>query len=510
MVAALVACVVIPLVVGTALVAGDRAARPLGQHLVAAVGLAAAAVTAACVGITVVDRPRLDAPWVPAAGLRMHLGVDGISAPLLVLTAVLGVLVVLHAAAHPPHSGRHGTLVGSLLVVTGGALATFLARDAVLFFVAFELVLIPMWVLIKASGDPETRDGAAARFLLYTVLGSTLMLVGVLALVLSAGTAELDALAGGHHLNAAQQTLVAALLVIGLGIKVPLWPLHSWLPAAHTAAPTTGSVLLAGVLLKMGTYGLVRLVVLALPDGFARIAPVVGVAAVVSILWGGLACLAETGLKRLIAWSSVAHMGFVVLALCSGTALGIQAALLGNIAHGIVSALLFLVVGGLKTRWGGDDLADRRPAVRDTRPRLGFALVVGLAAALGLPGLAVFWGEALALYSAWSPAGDRPDVFFRVLTALAALGAVLAAGYALRVLRVVWAEGTGRPERRTAPVGAEGTPAAPETTVADDASRVETVVIGLLVAATVVLGVAPHLVLAVSEPDVIRLLGGAS
>ena len=190
---------------------------------------------------------------------------------------------------------------------------------------------------------------------------------------------------------------------------MPLWPLHTWLPPAHTIAPTAGSVLLAAVLLKMGTYGVVRLVIAPLPDGFARLAPVLAARGVVGILWGGLACLVENDLKRLIAYSSVAHMGFVALGLASGTTTGLQAALFANVAHGIVSALLFFLVLG--ERWGSADLATARAALREVAPRLGFALVVGFAAALGLPGLVGFWGEFLAVNAAWSPATDCPPAY---------------------------------------------------------------------------------------------------
>src|SRR5699024_10391101 len=250
-----------------------------------------------------------------------------------------------------------------------GAVATFAARDAVLFVVAFELVLVPMWVLITRFGDdrdPSARREAGARFVIYTGVGSTLLLLGVLLLVTQTGTAALGELgrARGAGLGAGMQLTIAVLLTLGLAVKVPVWPLHSWLPMAHTTAPTAGSMLLAAVLLKMGTYGLVRLPLATVPDGFARIAPVLGVCGAIGIIWGGLVCLVERELKRLIAFSSIAHMGFVVLALATGTATGVAAALYGNIAHWVVSALLFLVVGGLKHRWAGDDLTRPRRALR--------------------------------------------------------------------------------------------------------------------------------------------------
>ncbi|MBO1767765.1 NADH-quinone oxidoreductase subunit M [Allobranchiibius sp. GilTou38] len=474
MVAALLVAPLAPLLGGVALIAADRSRLRIATAAAYGIALALAVVALAAALLSVWKRPAIDHSWVPAIGMRLHLAIDGISAPLVVLTAAIGVLVVLHAGWKEPSA----TYLGALLMVTGGALATFLVQDAIAFFLAFELVLVPMWLLIARFGDttrPGERDRAATMFVLYTVLGSTLMLVGILVLVVSAGTSDLTRLQTAH-LAGSTQTVVAALLMIGIGIKIPIWPLHSWLPAAHTAAPTGGSVLLAAVLLKMGTYAVVRLVVFPLPGGLHTVAPFVAVFAVIGILVGGLVCLVERSLKRLIAWSSVAHMGFVVLALMTGTTLGVQAALYGNIAHGVISALLFVVVGGLKKRWGGDDLQTARHALRQVSPRLGLALVVGFAGSLALPGLAGFWGEILTLFSAWSP-GDRPLTLFRILAVAAATGSVLAAAYALRVLRGVWA-GTG-----SLPYDGD--------VVADDAHSVEWVVIALLVAGVVALGVWP-------------------
>ena len=483
----------VPAAVGLWLVTGGRA-LPLGPARVATAG--AAGLTFVLALAVAVARPEVDRPWLPDLGVRFSFGVDGISVPLVLLTAAIGVLLAAHAWVDVPEGGTPATFLGCLLLVEAGALATFTARDAVLFFVAFELVLVPMWVLISRYGDrhdERTRVDAGHRFVLYTAVGSTLMLVGILTLVTSAGTSDLRALASGAGaaLPADRQLLVAAFLVAGLAVKVPVFPLHTWLPPAHTTAPTAGSVLLAAVLLKMGTYGLVRLPVATVPDGFGRLSPLLAVLGVVGIVWGALVCLVERDLKRLIAYSSVAHMGFVVLALAAGSETGLQAALFANIAHGVVSALLFVLVGGLKQRWGSVDLEVARPALRETSPRLGLVLILGLAASLGLPGLAGFWGELLAVYAAWAPAADRPRAFFVACAVVAAVGAALASAYALRVARTVWVGDVPDPEVATTP----------------DTRGTEAVVLGVLAVGVVVLGVLPGPVLAVTA-GVVSAMGG--
>lgn len=491
----------VPGAVGIWLVTGGRT---LAASAARSVALAAAVIGGVAAVAATVARPVIDRAWIPDLGVRWHFEVDGISAPLVILTAVIGVLVVAHAWAEQPwaespQSGSAATYLGSLLLVEAGALAAFAARDAVLFFLAFEVVLVPMWVLISRFGDKHSasaRADASARFILYTAVGSTLMLVGILLLVFQAGTADLDDLpAAAAGLSLGQQTLIATVLTVGLAVKVPVFPLHTWLPAAHTTAPTAGSVLLAAVLLKLGTYGLVRLPMANVPDGFARIAPVLAIAGVIGILWGGLICLVERDLKRLIAFSSVAHMGFVVLGLASGSETGLQAALIGNIAHGVISALLFVIVGGLKHRWGSVDLSVVRPALREVSPRLGFALILGLAAALGLPGLAGFWGEFVALVAAWDPA--QHTGILRTCAIIAAVGAALAAAYTLRVARIVWVGDE---------VPAESADAAVQQT--PDARSVEFAVLAVLGAAVVAIGIAPSLVFSVTADAVTTLIGG--
>jgi NADH-quinone oxidoreductase subunit M len=244
--------------------------------------------------------------------------------------------------------------------------------------------------------------------------------------------------AHGHGLSRSTQLLAFLLLLVGFGVKSPMWPLHTWLPDAHTEAPTIGSVLLAGVLLKMGTYGLVRIAITEAPDGARRAAPALGVLAVIGIGYAALACLAlarDGDLKRLIAFSSVGHMGFVLLGIATLTPVGVQGALVGNIAHGLITGLLFFLVGGVKDRFHTSDIRELGGGLLASAPVLGGLTLFAAIASLGLPGLAGFWGEMLAMLGAWSPAAALSRPLFIVLMAVAGLGAILTAVYFLTMLR---------------------------------------------------------------------------
>ncbi|MGH3682132.1 MAG: complex I subunit 4 family protein, partial [Natronosporangium sp.] len=366
--------------------------------------------------------------WAPGLDLQFHIGVDGISYPLVVLTTLLTLLCCGHLLGRPDGSRM---LVALLLAAQVGIVGTFLALDLVLFFVFFEVVLLPMYAMIAIWGGPGRR-AAARKFVLYTLLGSVLLLVGVFVVVAAAGTADIVALTGGGPLGRGTQLLGFTFFALAFAVKAPLWPLHTWLPDAHTEAPTVGSVILAGVLLKMGTYGLIRIGVGVTPEGAAWAAPVLGILAVAAILVGALVCLAQTELKRLIAYSSVGHMGFVVLGIATLSAAGIQAALIGNVAHGIITGLLFFLAGAIKDRTGTGELA-ALGGLRETAPGLAGVLGFAAIASLGLPGLAGFWGEVFAVVAAIQR--DTPG--WTVLGVVAAVGAALTAGYFLRLLRQV-------------------------------------------------------------------------
>lgn len=371
------------------------------------------------------------ADWAPGLDLQFHLGVDGISYPLVVLTTLLTLLCCGYTLWRTPDGGRGRTLIALLLAVEVGIVGTFLALDLVLFFVFFEVVLLPMYAVIAGWGGPGCR-AAARKFLLYTLLGSVLLLVGVFVVVARAGTADIVELTGGGPLDRGTQLLGFTFLALAFAVKAPLWPLHTWLPDAHTEAPTVGSVILAGVLLKMGTYGMIRIAVGVTPQGAAWAAPVLGTLAVAAIVIGALVCLAQTELKRLIAYSSVGHMGFVLLGIATLTAAGIQAALIGNIAHGLITGLLFFLAGAIKDRAHTGELA-ALGGLRETAPGLAGFLGFAAIASLGLPGLAGFWGELFAVLAAI----QRGGAGWTALGVVAAIGAALTAAYFLRLLRRV-------------------------------------------------------------------------
>jgi NADH-quinone oxidoreductase subunit M len=387
----------------------------------------------------------LDVNWISAIGARFHVGIDGISMPLFVLTFLLSFLCAVYTWRFVPEPGRTKAFLALMLLLETGMAGTFIAFDLILFFVFWEMVLVPMYFLIGIWGSAN-REYAAIKFFLYTLFGSVFMLLGFLGLYFSGPEphtfdlvklTEFGASGGFTH---AFQLIVFGAIALGFAIKVPMWPFHTWLPDAHTEAPTIGSVLLAGIMLKMGTYGFIRIALPVLPEGAQAFAPWIGLLAAIAIVYAALACLAQRDLKRLIAFSSVGHMGFVMLGIATLTEIGIQAALFGMVAHGVITGMLFFCVGSIYDRYHTREIAEIGGGMSQRMPKLAGVFAFVAIASLGLPGLAGFWGEVMALLSAFRPnealLGDQVGLF-RVLMVAGGVGTILTAGYFLWMLQRV-------------------------------------------------------------------------
>jgi NADH-quinone oxidoreductase subunit M len=370
--------------------------------------------------------------WIPQIDSRYHVGIDGISLPLLELSLLVCFLCMIYCWWHIPEPGKTKPFLALILLLETGMNGTFVALDLILFFVFWELVLVPMYFMIGIWGGPR-REYAAVKFFLYTLFGSVFMLLGFLALRLSAegGTFDMIELREAAPFGSQLFQNVAFLgLFLGFAIKVPMWPFHTWLPDAHTEAPTVGSVLLAAILLKMGTYGFIRIALPILPDAAVDYAPIIGILAVIAIIYGALCCFAQTDLKRLIAFSSVGHMGFVMLGIATLTDRGINAAVFGMVAHGLITGMLFFLAGSIHERYHTREISELGGMLQQI-PRFGSIFIYAAIASLGLPGLAGFWGEMPALLGAYQPGAGLSEELFRVLMVGGGIGTVLTAGYLL-------------------------------------------------------------------------------
>ncbi|CAN5290308.1 NADH-quinone oxidoreductase subunit M [soil metagenome] len=481
--------------VALTLLAGRRSQQVgVAVALAGAVGALLWSVWAVAISTQALDGSHVDHVWVAALDIRWHLGLDGVSGPLVLMTTVVFGCALLSIIRRAPEGGSATALAALLLLIEAGVLGSFVALDMVLFFVFFEVALIPMWFVIDQWGDAQGHEAearrrrAATRFLVFTVLGSALMLVGFVLVRADAGTFDIVVLASTYDPAGATAVSAAALIALGLAIKTPLWPLHIWLPDAHSTAPTVGSVVLAAVLLKLGTYGFIRFwMPVTDPDWSVLVGFVAGLA-VVGIVYAALACLAQGDLKRLVAYSSVGHMGFVVLAVATFTVGGVQAAVFASVAHGLITGLLFFLAGAVKGRFGTGDLA-RLGALYGRVPRLSGVVAFAAMASLGLPGLAGFWGEMLAVRSALYPAGALPRGTFVVLAVIAAFGVILTSAYFLALMRSMLQAGggaTGPREPNTSSGPGVSTP---------DVGALEWLVWSPLIVGTVVLGVVPGLLL---------------
>ena len=367
----------------------------------------------------------INLPWFTLAGspITFHLGVDGLSILLLLLTTFLTPIAILSSWKAVEEKVR-GFMIFFLLLETG-LMGVFLALDMAVFYIFWEFTLIPMYFLIGLWGG-ERRLYAAIKFVLYTLTGSLLMLAGILWLGLHAGTFDLTQLTANNSLSLVQQLWLFGAFGLAFAIKVPLWPLHSWLPDAHTEAPTAGSIILAGVLLKMGAYGFLRFNLPLFPAATIKLAPWMGIIAVIGILYGALVAYRQKDAKRLVAYSSVSHLGFVMLGLFALNAQGISGAILQMVNHGLSTGALFLIVGFLYERRHTRDL-EAFGGLWKVMPVLGSLALIVTLSSMGLPGLNGFVGEFSILLGAFGSAAlATPWV-----AGAAALGVIAAAVYLL-------------------------------------------------------------------------------
>ena len=387
------------------------------------------------------------APWIPQLHVNYSLGADGLSLPLVVLTTLLTLLSVIYSWRI---TERVKEYMAFFLLLETGMLGVFLSLDFVLFYVFWEISLVPMYFIIGIWGGPR-REYAAIKFFIYTLVGSLAMLLGILVLYFHSGTFDLVQLAQAQPLATAGLTgaLVFWGLFLGFAIKVPMFPFHTWLPDAHTEAPTAGSVILAGVLLKMGGYGFLRISLPIMPQQFQQFAIVIAILAAISIVYGALVAMAQTDLKKLIAYSSVNHMGYVMLGIAAAAAATYAApgspaaahALISKVTaldgaslqmfnHGIITGALFFLVGVIYERAHLRDI-DAFGGLAKQMPIYAGLMMLATFASLGLPGLAGFVSEFFVFLGSFGAS----TLAYRVITGLSLLGVVFSAALLLWMLQ---------------------------------------------------------------------------
>ena len=429
-------------------------------------------------------------PWIPSAGISYHLGVDGLSLPLLALTAVLFTACAVFALRETRRVKSYVVLFLALQTVSSGL---FAALDLILFFLFFDLSIVLMYFVIAGWGHGERARAAALKFFLYTFLGSLALLLGSIALFLAAvpHTFDIPALVAANPLAGggvyAGLTLLA--LGVGLAVKTPTVPFHTWLPPAHTEAPATGSAILAGVLLKMGAYGFVRIAMPLLPASWRQYALVVVIVGVVSVVYGALVALAQTDVKRMIAYTSINHMGYVVLGVgaaglvaggdVQARALATTGAVTQMVSHGLITGALFLLAGVLHERGGTYDMRAYSGLAART-PRFAALFAVAAFASLGLPGFSGFIAEFQVFTGAL---GAAP-----VPTALAVTGILVTAALFLLALQRLF----------LGPLRTPDAPGAPRPL--PDVRTSEALAVAPLLALALVIGILPRFLLDVIEP----------
>jgi len=428
------------------------------------------------------------ADWVPAFGIQYKLGVDGISLALVVLTTTLTAVSIL--ASFGPIVDRVKEYMIAFLVLEVGMIGVFLALDTFLFYIFWEIVLVPMYLIIGIWGGAN-RIYATIKFVLYTLVGSLLMLVAILGIAFTyqlqtgswTGAFDYETLRG-FGFDPTLQFFAFAGFFLAFAIKVPMFPFHTWLPDAHVEAPTAGSVILAGVLLKLGAYGLIRFNLPLFPDAAQQWAPLIIVLSLIAIVYGAIVALVQPDLKKLVAYSSVSHMGFVTLGIFIFQEQGMHGAVLQMIAHGLITGALFLLVGVIYERTHDRTIA-KMGGLAGTVPVYSAMLGFFVLASLALPGLAGFVGEFLVLVGSFD--------YWPVAAAVAALAMMLAAAYLLWMYqRVVF----GDLSDYLKGLGHHLT----------DMTRVEVLTIAPLVVLTVAFGVFPGLLLELWQMPVTDIL----
>jgi len=388
----------------------------------------------------------INIPWIQVAGwnISYQMGVDGLSILLLLLTTFLTPISILSTWTAVEDRVRDFMIFFLLLEV--GMVGVFLAQDLFLFYIFWEFTLVPMYFLIGIWGGPR-RMYAAVKFFLYTMAGSILMLLAILYLGTSSGTFSVPALIAKGGIPANIQTWLFLAFAAAFAIKVPMWPLHSWLPDAHVEAPTAGSVILAGVLLKMGTYGFLRYNLLLFPNAAMQFAPWIGALAVIGILYGAMVSYAQKDVKKLVAYSSVSHLGFVMLGLFALNAQGVQGGILQMVNHGLSTGALFLIVGMIYERRHTREM-DAFGGLWKIMPVYAVLTLIVALSSMGLPGLNGFVGEFTILLGAWEAGQPGGSLGSALFAGLAAVGVILAAVYILFMFQKLFLGPADKEENR--------------------------------------------------------------
>lgn len=415
--------------------------------------------------------------WFPSLGISYHMGIDGVSLFFVILSTFLTPICIL--ASWNSIKTRTKEYMIAFLVLETMMVGTFSSLDAILFYVFFEAVLIPMFIIIGVWGG-QRRVYAAFKFFLYTLLGSVLMLVALLAMYIKAGTTDIPTLMETAFSSGMQKWLWLAFFA-SFAVKMPMWPVHTWLPDAHVEAPTAGSVILAGVLLKMGGYGFLRFSLPMLPDATQYFIPLIFGLSVIAVIYTSLVALVQKDMKKLIAYSSVAHMGFVTIGIFTLNRQGIDGAIFQMISHGIVSAALFLCVGVVYDRLHTRDM-DKYGGIAKNMPIYAAIFMILMLGSVGLPGTSGFVGEFLVLLGAFK--------VNTVVATLAASGVVLGAAYMLLLYRKI----------------AFGPQTNPEAAGMGDVSKREFAYFLPLLIIVLWLGIAPSYVLDRTGPSVEKLI----